>query len=96
MPEMFKGSDLVWEAAYELKEDSIIEVMYSSRRTSRTLTVTGKPDRVVADADGCRIDFYRDDGQKMIIDRKGDLLSVGSHFPVTGKVLDIDVTQTVE
>lgn len=77
------------------RPQATVTVDYDSSRSDEPQTVEGTVERVAAFTEGgrvvCKITFRRDDGQYMIVSSDGALESVGSHFPRTGTVTDIDI-----
>lgn len=88
---MDKGKKLVWDAAYQIQEGSTINVKYHSFRSDVPQQMEGKVTTVVARRNTCVIEFARSDGQTCEIRDDGILYSVGSNYPRTGKVNEINV-----
>lgn len=83
------GMDEVWNAAKKVEKGSRVTVRYWSKRAEKVKTVEGDIDRVYARPGICKIEFTRDDGQEMIVRSDDEILSVGSHYPSNGDVVEV-------
>jgi hypothetical protein len=85
-------TDCLLCAASQLNQESRLRVFYNSARSNDEQQAEGKVIGVYAsDNSSCRVAFVRDDGQKMEVDESGELVSYGSHFPVTGYAYQYEV-----
>lgn len=83
------GMDEVWNAAKKVEEGSEVTVRYWSKRAEKVKSASGKIDRVHARPGVCQIEFTRDDGQGMVVRSDDEILSVGSHYPSNGDVVEV-------
>lgn len=89
------SEESVWTAAAAAVPGATLRVEYDSTRSDEDQTVEGRVERVSGRHEGAigvmSIIFRRDDGQYMAVESNGALLSIGSHYPRTGTVIEASI-----